>query len=441
MTTGTEPTHVHPITPVLKAANAVPGVLVFVVIAFTAAGLTVTPSLFFGALAAVMCIPAAIGGWSFLVWRRLTFCFDSDGDFRVASGVLVRRERRVQLSRLQAVDVTQPLIARVTGFAVLTIEVAGMTDSRVTLAYFPLRQAQGLRANIVARAAGMRPEVGEAPQHVILQVPTSRLIAGLLARSSTVGLALLTAVIVTVTVLSQGWGGLALAVTTGGVPILIVLIEFTMYYGFTIAQSPDGLRLTYGLLQKQTRTIPPGRVQAIDIVEPFLWRRFGWARLRINIAGVGNAEANSQQRETLLTPIATSPEVIELIGSVFSGADPRQLDWQHVPRSVRWRSPLQWRCLAVARTPACLWVQRGLMTRHRTTIPHARTQSLRLTQGPWERALNLATVHIDTTPGPVRVTALHRPFAEALHLLETQWIAAASTRQTDHWTHWMRSPS
>jgi putative membrane protein len=28
-------------------------------------------------------------------------------------------------------------------------------------------------------------------------------------------------------------------------------------------------------------------------------------------------------------------------------------------------------------------------------------------QGPWERALNLASLHVDTTPGPVNVVALH----------------------------------
>ena len=34
-------------------------------------------------------------------------------------------------------------------------------------------------------------------------------------------------------------------------------------YGFTVAESSDGLRLRHGLLDKRTQTIPPGRVQAV----------------------------------------------------------------------------------------------------------------------------------------------------------------------------------
>jgi putative membrane protein len=40
-------------------------------------------------------------------------------------------------------------------------------------------------------------------------------------------------------------------------------------------------------------------------------------------------------------------------------------------------------------------------------IPDARTQSVRWTQGAWERSLSLASVHADSTPGPVRISGLH----------------------------------
>ena len=92
---------------------------------------------------------------------------------------------------------------------------------------------------------------------------------------------------------------------TGGLPILIVVAEFIKYFNFTVSRSPDGLRLRFGLAKTETRTVPPGRVQAIEYIEPLLWRRWGWVRLRVNIAGIGGADSNGRNDETLLIPVAT----------------------------------------------------------------------------------------------------------------------------------------
>ena len=62
--------------------------------------------------------------------------------------------------------------------------------------------------------------------------------------------------------------------------------------------------------------------------------------------------------------------------------------------------------LAVGWDDSVFAARSGRVTRRLTVIPHARTQSVRLTQGPWERSLDLASVHVDSTPGPVKS---HRP--------------------------------
>jgi putative membrane protein len=416
----------------------IPGIAAFIFIAFTAGGIAINTWLLTGGVTAVLIVPIAVAAFSYVAWRRLTFWFDEDGDFRVNSGIIMRRERRVQLSRLQAVDIAQPFVARLLGFSALSIEVAGMQDSRVKLAFFRKDQATNLRAEIVARAAGMRPDVGEAPAVVISHVPTSRLIGSLLLRTTTVLLVALTTAILVTTVISRGWGGLVLALTTGSLPIILVVVEFMLNYRFTIAQSPDGLRLTSGLLQTQTRTVPPGRIQAIDVVQPWLWRRVGWARIRINIAGVGTQESNSQKRETLLTPVAPLWEIQDLLQRVLPGFSLDDLAWQHVPPRTRWRSPIQWRQLAFARTQQTLCVRRGRITSHRIIIGDSRTQSVRLTQGPWERMLGMATVHVDTTPGPVKVAVLHQPIDEAQQIMRTQLERARTSRTYDRSTRWMQ---
>ncbi len=60
-------------------------------------------------------------------------------------------------------------------------------------------------------------------------------------------------------------------------------------YDWTVGESPDGLRIDHGLLDRAHETVPPGRVQAVRIVEPLLWRRRGWVHVRLDVAGSSNS--------------------------------------------------------------------------------------------------------------------------------------------------------
>jgi putative membrane protein len=66
-----------------------------------------------GIALAVLVAAAAYVSWLFTSYRI------ADGDVRVNSGVFVKRVRRVRIDRLQAVDVVQPLFARMLGLAEL----------------------------------------------------------------------------------------------------------------------------------------------------------------------------------------------------------------------------------------------------------------------------------------------------------------------------------
>lgn len=430
---------VHPITPLVHGVTAVP---VAALLAFAwGGGLLATLGL--GAFAAGMIVVVAIGSlvtaWSYLAWRNLYYWFDDDGDFRVDSGVITRRQRRLQLSRLQAVDVAQPLFARLFSMAEVTIEVAGAGDSRVRLRYLRLADARALRNEVLARSAGLRPEAGEAPEVVIATVRSRDLAISLAMRTVTAGLLLLTALVIVGTVLTQGWGGLAIAVVTGGVPILVVVAEFIRYWRFTVSESPDGLRLRFGLARTETRTVPPGRVQAIEFVEPWLWRRWGWMRLRVTIAGVGSDDSGGGSRETLLMPVATRDTALLVVHRLMPGLDLDALDWHLAPARARRRSPIQAARLAVAWDGLALAARRGRVTRRLSFVPHARTQSMRVTQGPWERLLGLATVHVDVTPGPVRVRGLHLDETFARRVADEQAERARRARGTDASIRWAAS--
>lgn len=49
------------------------------------------------------------------------------------------------------------------------------------------------------------------------------------------------------------------------------------------------LRIESGLLRRDSRQLPLARIQAVDVVRPFLARLFGLSELRIRLAGAGSA--------------------------------------------------------------------------------------------------------------------------------------------------------
>lgn len=427
----------HPISPVVHGISAIPvGLLILVSLA--AAGFAVLgPWTVALALLSLVVLPLVVAGFAYLGWRNRAYWFDADGDLRVDSGILTRQQRRLQLSRLQSVDVVQPLFARFFSLAEVVVEVAGAGDSRVRLQYLTLDEGRALRSEILARAAGLRHDAGEAPETAIATVSPRDLAVSLLARTVTAVLLLASILILTVAVLTNGIVGLGLALVTGGLPIVIVIAEFIKYFRFTVSQSPDGLRLRFGLARTETRTVPPGRVQAIEFVEPLLWRRWGWIRVKVNIAGVGRSDSQGNQEETLLIPVATREVAEDLVARVLPGLDLDGLDWHGAPPRARWRAPIQWRRLAVAWDDQVLVARRGRVTRRVMVIPHVRTQSVRLTEGPWERRLGLATTHVDSTPGPVEVAALHLDAAFARQVADAQSARAGRARASDRSTRWM----
>ena len=122
-------------------------------------------------------------------------------------------------------------------------------------------------------------------------------------------------------------------------------------YGSTVAESPEGLRLRHGLLETRTQTVPPGRVQTVRVLEPLLWRPFGWVRVEVDVAGYAG-RGEEQSATSALLPVAPRPLADALVARVLGAALPTAT--QGVPRRARWRAPLSARRLAVGWT-TCTW--------------------------------------------------------------------------------------
>ena len=71
------------------------------------------------------------------------------------------------------------------------------------------------------------------------------------------------------------------------------------------------------------------------------------------------------------------------------------------------------------------------MTHQRNIVPHAKTQSVRIEQGPLQRRLGLADVHVDTPKGPVNAVAHQLDAAVARDLTMTQLDRARAARAAD----------
>lgn len=430
------------LSPLISVAQALPALLLL--------GLTVLfpvitsdrPAKWF-LLAGVLVLLAIGLLWSYIGWTRLAYWFDESGDFRVDSGVLQRNERRLQLSRLQSVDVVQPLLARLAGMAQVRVEVAGAGDSKVTLSYLTAAEAAALRGEIIARAAGVRPDAGEAPERVLVTVPPSDLLKSLLLTAAPWVAVVFTILLAVFTWFTAGPGGLVLLLITGGAPILYVINMFTDYYNFTVADSPDGLRIRRGLLKTQAQTVPPGRIHAIAFVEPPLWRRRGWVRVRLAIAGVGTGSQSQdgQTQEALLLPVAPWPVARDLVAHLMPGFDISEIPLSPAPERIRWRAPIQGRQLAVGYNDYVFVARTGFFVRTTSAVTYVRTQSVRLVQGPWSKRLDVASVHVDVVPGRVSIRGHYRNAAEARELVDLQAYRARTARADKTDVRWAAPPA
>jgi putative membrane protein len=106
-------------------------------------------------VAAVAAIVLVASAYATLAWRVTRFTV-TDEAVHLNTGVLFRQHRQARLDRLQAVDVVQPLLARLVGLAELKLDVAGGSGSNVTLSYLREAEALALRAELLALAAGLR---------------------------------------------------------------------------------------------------------------------------------------------------------------------------------------------------------------------------------------------------------------------------------------------
>ena len=379
----------HPLTPVVRAGRIVSVLIVALVVSNARGHPDGAAGLYYAVVVAVVVVAGVIR-WLVTRWAL-------DGvTLRIESGLFKRDSRQLPVARIQAVDVVRPFLARLFGLSELRIRLAGSSSANGRLAYLSEGVANDLRARLLATHHGIDPDTPEPAERLVTTVPPGRLIGSVLLSGGVVFVPSLVALLILVRVSSTAaviFGSVFATYTIGFVQG--VWRRISSQYGFAVADAPDGIRIRRGLVGTVAETIPIRRVQAVRLSEPLVWRLFGWCRLEVDVAGGAGREENAGRTPTTtkaLLPVGSHDLAHQLITTVLPYPSPPAVA---PPGRARLKTPFSYHFLAAGHNDVLAVAVTGRVRRTTTWVPLVKAQSIRRIEGPVQRRLGLATVHLD----------------------------------------------
>jgi putative membrane protein len=451
------------------------------------------------------------------VWRFQQFRITGD-HVEVRKGLIFRSHRRAPLDRVQGVNLTRPFPARIIGLAKLEVVGAG-NDANVELEYLATPRAESVRADILRLASGARAarhaalnpgavgtdgaaptvsasaraqlvgsmnagvtglitgvDLADVVPESVVKIPTGRLVGSQLISGllwfvffgAIFAIAIGSATIGMIADGDTGGGVVLLGLGFGmGVPMVIAVVGITWAQiskslRYSIAPTPDGVRITYGLLTTVTETLPPGRIFAVEVSQSLLWRPFGWWSIKINrMSGKSAAQqsSGSGQQFNVVLPVGKRADVERVLALVLPDVPPESIPvlwdqgvvgpaegddpYRTMPRRAWWRRPFSWKRHGYTVADFGLLLRRGVVWRKLAVFPLARLQGVSLNQGPIDRKQSVSGAQVHTVPGPITgyLSGLER--ADALALLNdvSRAAAEAASRDTTHrWSEHAAAP-
>ncbi|RZS55211.1 putative membrane protein [Microcella putealis] len=245
-----------------------------------------------------------------------------------------------------------------------------------------------------------------------------------------------------------------LALIVGFVPTLLGIGGFMINrivrsLRYSIAATPDGVRVGFGLLSTSNETLPPGRIHSVKVSQPLMWRPFGWWQISVNRASRSSAQGAGGQSQTTILPVGNADDVRTVLrlllpagvtdesmplidlGLTGSGDEGGFVPSPRRARPVRWFSVTR---NAAALSPDLVLLRAGAIWRSLTLVPYPRIQSVAITQGPLARALRLGNLEVHTVMGPIAANlgALDRDHIVALFGGVSERAISGADRDTSH---------
>lgn len=460
----------HPLTPLLRG-----GVVFMAIVGYVIS--TQTDRLFgsnpedptqghlgiAAALAGVVLLAVIACSW--VIWLASRFRMGRT-TLELKHGLVMRQHRQVRYDRIQAVNITRPLLARLAGLSAVKVEAAGGAGSNIELAFLPQARAEDLRIDLMRRAAVASgtasasavpgpaadgdqaggeaaayptPAGGLAPgERLVAAIPASRVWLATAMSFNTILLVVTLPLLISALVL----GHFSLVPVLG--PMVLASLgqqvkRVTSWMNFRVEAGPDVVRIRHGLTELSTMSVPLHRIQAVEVSQPAMWRGLGWWRINVNVAGV---HRESDAAEESIIPVGTHEEVFAIlaamgptwslpeVGEGMYGEGPSGV-FVAAPERARRLDPLSWKRIGYAATPSVLLSRGGWLGRSVQIVPHARVQSLGLDQGMIERRLRLANVHLHSTNGSVTPVVRHLDVDAATRLLNEEAARARDARHAE----------
>ena len=357
------------------------------------------------ALAGFIAVCAVVWLVSGVWWRQMGYQLGEE-ELTLRRGVISKQQRTARYDRTQAVDVVEPVIARLFRLAAVRVETAGGQSSAIEIAFLTKRDAEALRAEILSRVHGEpRERPAEEEDNVLIpEIPIARSLAAAALHASTIVLlAALVFLVVTPMTLT-----ITLPILVATIPKAWNVIDSSWRY---TASLEDGvLNITYGLADRRRQNIRLERIHAVQVTQPFLWRPFDWYETRVSVAGSGGTASGEGSGSTRIVPVGKREQARQFLPA---DAAPTYAS----PARAKRVSPIDYRQQTVALTGDYVVVRAGRFNRRVQAIEVRHIQELTLRRGPISQLLGLATVELDLVQGPVKMAARNLALADAHALL------------------------
>ncbi|SET81066.1 PH domain-containing protein [Natrinema hispanicum] len=338
-------------------------------------------------------------GYGIAYYYRFTYAITSR-TLDVTSGVFSRRSREIPYRRIQNVDVSQGVLYRIFGLAVVSLETAGGGETEATLNFVSEAEAERLRAEIrrqtaraddddassderAASASGSASASGvdESTRHershpdrrptLLFELEPTELLVYALTSFRWGAAVFPIALVIFLTSADSGSGLvpafiLEIARPVGGpasldgaaVGSLLVLIAVTAlqwsvatyvasaiytvanYYGFRLGRAGADFVYERGLIQRYSGSIPVDKVQSVTITENPLQRLVGYAGLWVETAGYGPESSGGSQSAI---PLAETDRIYRFAENLTDVETPR---FQRPPTLARRRYLVRYSAIA-----------------------------------------------------------------------------------------------
>lgn len=414
----------------------------------------------------------------FLVVRFFSYRYRvEEGKLVIHEGILSRNLRSIPAKRIHNINTSQHLVARMLGVVRLDIETAGGGEAEASLPTISQTAAKAIQEFVRREKAVAAPvqesseETGEPVSDAAPAPPPSQLLhkmtlkqvflAG--ATSNRVGaiafgLILLSQYMeLTGTEIMPEWiMGKAEEVMQGGIYMWImglltlfllmvgawifgIVTTLVRYYGFTLQQQSEDLKIKSGLFTVREYTMPRKRIQALRCVTTAIRRPLGFFHLQVQSAGHVGLQEQSRVESDMLTPLTKKENIDQFAKYAFPDSDWNGVTWTGVHLYTRIRqwlflliilmiialstatflpsnfttglapaflfipaialsflvAHLNWKQTAYGYDRAYVYIKSGFLGLRYWVIPLTSIQNLMVSQAPGQRSRNLATLHLD----------------------------------------------